>query len=109
MFFRAEDGVRDGQESRGLGDVYRRQDDSDNEATVLDMALDDSENFEVAGIDAAEVERVHNELLHIYALQAKANIPRTPTPTANASVCLLKTSAPADEDETVDLAALPSI
>mgnify|MGYP007068836375 CR=1 FL=1 len=26
VFFRAEDGIRDAQESRGLGDVYKRQD-----------------------------------------------------------------------------------
>ena len=25
FFFRAEDGIRDAQESRGLGDVYKRQ------------------------------------------------------------------------------------
>ena len=27
FFFQAEDGIRDAQESRGLGDVYKRQDD----------------------------------------------------------------------------------
>ncbi len=26
VFFQAEDGIRDAQESRGLGDVYKRQD-----------------------------------------------------------------------------------
>ena len=26
-FFQAEDGIRDAQESRGLGDVYKRQSD----------------------------------------------------------------------------------
>ena len=26
FFFQAEDGIRDAQESRGLGDVYKRQD-----------------------------------------------------------------------------------
>ncbi len=25
FFFQAEDGIRDGQETRGLGDVYKRQ------------------------------------------------------------------------------------
>ena len=25
IFFQAEDGIRDAQESRGLGDVYKRQ------------------------------------------------------------------------------------
>ena len=27
FFFQAEDGIRDAQESRGLGDVYKRQED----------------------------------------------------------------------------------
>ena len=27
FFFQAEDGIRDAQESRGLGDVYKRQGD----------------------------------------------------------------------------------
>ncbi len=27
FFFQAEDGIRDAQESRGLGDVYKRQSD----------------------------------------------------------------------------------
>ncbi len=50
------------------------------------MALDDSENVEYASIDVDEVERVHNELLHIYVFQAKATIPQKHTHTANASV-----------------------
>ena len=29
FFFQAEDGIRDAQESRGLGDVYKRQVSSD--------------------------------------------------------------------------------
>ena len=28
FFFQAEDGIRDAQESRGLGDVYKRQTDN---------------------------------------------------------------------------------
>ena len=49
------------------------------------MALDDSEITELAGTDAAEVERVHNELLHDYACQAKAQTLHTHTDAANAS------------------------
>ena len=30
FFFQAEDGIRDAQESRGLGDVYKRQIESGN-------------------------------------------------------------------------------
>ena len=29
FFFQAEDGIRDAQESRGLGDVYKRQKQND--------------------------------------------------------------------------------
>ena len=29
LFFQAEDGIRDPEMSRGLGDVYKRQDESD--------------------------------------------------------------------------------
>ena len=31
FFFQAEDGIRDAQESRGLGDVYKRQNNKCNE------------------------------------------------------------------------------
>ncbi len=48
------------------------EEDSENESAVLDMALGESESLEFAVTDAAEVERVHNELLHVYACQAKA-------------------------------------
>ena len=34
FFFQAEDGIRDAQESRGLGDVYKRQDKSTTEWSV---------------------------------------------------------------------------
>jgi len=38
VFFKAEDGIRDAQESRGLGDVYRRQTPGDA-APVDNMVL----------------------------------------------------------------------
>ena len=37
FFFQAEDGIRDLVRSRGLGDVYKRQDQ--NTATILDFQL----------------------------------------------------------------------
>ena len=37
FFFQAEDGIRDAQESRGLGDVYKRQDLGDGLAQVLHL------------------------------------------------------------------------
>ena len=35
FFFQAEDGIRDAQESRGLGDVYKRQDNEYLIGTLL--------------------------------------------------------------------------
>ena len=32
FFFQAEDGIRDAQESRGLGDVYKRQEQEDSKS-----------------------------------------------------------------------------
>ena len=34
FFFQAEDGIRDAQESRGLGDVYKRQSHTDTEVLL---------------------------------------------------------------------------
>eukprot|EP00658_Telonema_sp_P-2_P051769 TRINITY_DN3986_c0_g1_i8.p1 TRINITY_DN3986_c0_g1~~TRINITY_DN3986_c0_g1_i8.p1 ORF type:complete len:120 (-),score=47.21 TRINITY_DN3986_c0_g1_i8:108-467(-) len=47
FFFQAEDGIRDAQESRGLGDVYKRQgDDVDNtEMHDLDLLSSDSDEI----------------------------------------------------------------
>ena len=36
FFFQAEDGIRDAQESRGLGDVYKRQ---DRDRSVLNLRV----------------------------------------------------------------------
>eukprot|EP00658_Telonema_sp_P-2_P074515 TRINITY_DN63774_c0_g1_i1.p1 TRINITY_DN63774_c0_g1~~TRINITY_DN63774_c0_g1_i1.p1 ORF type:complete len:186 (-),score=53.73 TRINITY_DN63774_c0_g1_i1:79-636(-) len=38
FFFQAEDGIRDAQESRGLGDVYKRQSTQSTGITLLAMA-----------------------------------------------------------------------
>ena len=35
FFFQAEDGIRDAQESRGLGDVYKRQEHGDVSALSI--------------------------------------------------------------------------
>eukprot|EP00658_Telonema_sp_P-2_P046148 TRINITY_DN34266_c0_g1_i1.p1 TRINITY_DN34266_c0_g1~~TRINITY_DN34266_c0_g1_i1.p1 ORF type:complete len:108 (-),score=26.13 TRINITY_DN34266_c0_g1_i1:87-410(-) len=40
FFFQAEDGIRDAQESRGLGDVYKRQDDGEGVVVVVPRPLD---------------------------------------------------------------------
>ena len=36
FFFQAEDGIRDAQESRGLGDVYKRQDGRAGQPALAD-------------------------------------------------------------------------
>ena len=38
FFFQAEDGIRDAQESRGLGDVYKRQ--GYQRISVLDLLIE---------------------------------------------------------------------
>ena len=35
LFFQAEDGIRDAQESRGLGDVYKRQCDTQPNTHII--------------------------------------------------------------------------
>ena len=37
FFFQAEDGIRDAQESRGLGDVYKRQVWKDDNGRIIDL------------------------------------------------------------------------
>ena len=39
FFFQAEDGIRDAQESRGLGDVYKRQAHDSDEPELVDEAF----------------------------------------------------------------------
>ena len=41
LFFQAEDGIRDVERSRGLGDVYKRQGPKEVEAYVKDMQKKD--------------------------------------------------------------------
>ena len=64
FFFQAEDGIRDAQESRGLGDVYKRQ--------VKDWALDqvkvaNSQYFELSmgGRTERKKSPYHLSLIHI--------------------------------------------
>eukprot|EP00831_Metopus_contortus_P063366 TRINITY_DN5583_c0_g1_i5.p1 TRINITY_DN5583_c0_g1~~TRINITY_DN5583_c0_g1_i5.p1 ORF type:complete len:207 (+),score=41.25 TRINITY_DN5583_c0_g1_i5:49-669(+) len=45
FFFQAEDGIRDVERSRGLGDVYKRQVHGDNENQLLQARLHDSDAF----------------------------------------------------------------
>ena len=49
MFFQAEDGIRDVERSRGLGDVYKRQESGDEQFGLQDvdieMGSDNEENL----------------------------------------------------------------
>ena len=76
FFFQAEDGIRDLVRSRGLGDVYKRQNQ-----------------------DRAPLESGISHLLHHYASEAAVAYP----PSEAALVCLLYTSDAADERSSVDL------
>ena len=91
-FFQAEDGIRDLVRSRGLGDVYKRQEllkirvnrtgvspESDGETTGV--ALED--------LDVTDVFKKRCEQFQI--------------PDAECSACLLYTSDAADERSSVDL------
>ena len=48
FFFQAEDGIRDAQESRGLGDVYKRQ-PLNRFYSYHDQLLDDKKRADAAG------------------------------------------------------------
>ena len=76
FFFQAEDGIRDAQESRGLGDVYKRQHTS-------------SARSAKARISAANTRELR--------------LNRQPMSTAQARICLLYTSDAADDLLCVDL------
>ena len=76
FFFQAEDGIRDLVRSRGLGDVYKRQE--------LTIALPALMKLVVAPVVGAEFERLTEQYI--------ANL-----------ICLLYTSDAADERSSVDL------
>ena len=76
FFFQAEDGIRDAQESRGLGDVYKRQ------------VLPQPEEAETAASTSAGVTAQH---------------PSARRASAAPRACLLYTSDAADDPLCVDL------
>ena len=64
VFFQAEDGIRDAQESRGLGDVYKRQHLRRQVVETLGKQVGVDRRQLVAGI--AQVDRgVELSLIHI--------------------------------------------
>ena len=60
FFFQAEDGIRDAQESRGLGDVYKRQVQTAevNPAAIVRRRSVASERVASSGADPADVTEV---------------------------------------------------
>ena len=76
LFFQAEDGIRDLVRSRGLGDVYKRQDH--------DIHVQIGAGAYICGEETALLE----------SLEGKRGNPR---------ICLLYTSDAADERSSVDL------
>eukprot|EP00658_Telonema_sp_P-2_P065389 TRINITY_DN54638_c0_g2_i1.p1 TRINITY_DN54638_c0_g2~~TRINITY_DN54638_c0_g2_i1.p1 ORF type:complete len:259 (-),score=94.31 TRINITY_DN54638_c0_g2_i1:85-861(-) len=63
FFFQAEDGIRDAQESRGLGDVYKRQEEVYERSTGIEAASNQQaeELVGLAEMVAGGAERVHAE------------------------------------------------
>ena len=87
FFFQAEDGIRDAQESRGLGDVYKRQ-------TVIGIAISMSSNFILNKIWTFEDRN----------FEAKKTLAQYGKFVGFSSLgCLLYTSDAADEEDSVDL------
>src|SRR5674536_380818 len=84
FFFQAEDGIRDAQESRGLGDVYKRQ-------TGHFPHLEEPRRF--AGLLVDFVEQTEDRLVQT----------AVPPATGRRVPCLLYTSDAADEEDSVDL------
>ena len=81
FFFQAEGGIRDLSRSRGLGDVYKRQ----------QMEFEDPVLFRMEPVQAGKTRK---------------ETPAKPVPPARAHllpVCLLYTSDPADQRSSVDL------
>src|SRR5674536_394741 len=92
FFFQAEDGIRDAQESRGLGDVYKRQ-------LLFPLApgsgytsfLHGGSQFVLQSPDPAEIP-------HHLTYE-----PTRPCRKLPSHSCLLYTSDAADEEDSVDL------
>ena len=61
FFCQAEDGIRDGQESRGLGDVYKRQSFNTDliQALELQCLLDIADTIVVSALGREEIRGAH--------------------------------------------------
>eukprot|EP00658_Telonema_sp_P-2_P024114 TRINITY_DN19673_c0_g1_i6.p1 TRINITY_DN19673_c0_g1~~TRINITY_DN19673_c0_g1_i6.p1 ORF type:complete len:149 (-),score=35.28 TRINITY_DN19673_c0_g1_i6:26-472(-) len=95
FFFQAEDGIRDAQESRGLGDVYKRQHLNDELMPPTFESIGPS-NAMKRFLDRREKRMTKYVLAQedLKATQAREGMLRS---------CLLYTSDAADEEDSVDL------
>eukprot|EP00658_Telonema_sp_P-2_P075457 TRINITY_DN65004_c0_g1_i1.p1 TRINITY_DN65004_c0_g1~~TRINITY_DN65004_c0_g1_i1.p1 ORF type:complete len:118 (-),score=37.24 TRINITY_DN65004_c0_g1_i1:94-447(-) len=104
FFFQAEDGIRDAQESRGLGDVYKRQG-----VTKL-MRISEAKRLcpEMVlrcGEDLTPYRQFSNRvatILERYGVVERVGMDETVVELSR-STCLLYTSDAADEEDSVDL------
>src|SRR5674536_139490 len=102
FFFQAEDGIRDAQESRGLGDVYKRQLPkrpdiiSSNPNMISPIA---TSNTIVATPIAGHISATKPIMTAIMPTISIPGVPRA----ATANPCLLYTSDAADDEDSVDL------
>ena len=65
FFFQAEDGIRDAQESRGLGDVYKRQVQHWAEESIAQRAAALCDNLHVRHHTIGGGPPPHLSLIHI--------------------------------------------
>ena len=95
FFFQAEDGIRDAQESRGLGDVYKRQGQIVARVFLNPEYLEKHLHLDKMGSLASEpaIQRLLEEI----KAQANQNL------SAFSRICLLYTSDAADDLLCVDL------
>eukprot|EP00658_Telonema_sp_P-2_P039334 TRINITY_DN28147_c0_g1_i1.p1 TRINITY_DN28147_c0_g1~~TRINITY_DN28147_c0_g1_i1.p1 ORF type:complete len:137 (-),score=39.61 TRINITY_DN28147_c0_g1_i1:21-431(-) len=112
FFFQAEDGIRDAQESRGLGDVYKRQGISDISVSLLAKSL--RANYSLLSVIVAAnpsiTTRPRQDLEEAVTLNRFPTKVKDMIPVLSANVqgitsvdCLLYTSDAADEEDSVDL------
>src|SRR5678815_5912856 len=90
FFFQAEDGIRDAQESRGLGDVYKRQVDK-----IAHRPLDYPKIWRLAQARASRPVKFGTCCSQVMGLFLDIHTPKY--------TCLLYTSDAADERSSVDL------
>src|SRR5674536_404787 len=115
FFFQAEDGIRDAQESRGLGDVYKRQvwtSASEVRAQAHRRCVPIGPDSNVATVGRASWANDNEPLIVSWVRWASCRGARSNERMARicsygmvqrSTTCLLYTSDAADEEDSVDL------